>query len=321
MAFKNTYEQRDEIKTLIEESPMDETKYVADKVLPPVMTTQISGDIPLNSASAGAKLLDLSRADRGAFKRTETMKGSDTYITREKGIEIPVFDIEALEYSDIFDAEVDAARESLQLLKLSTEKSVADALYNTTTFASGNDTQAVTTNWLDPAAKMYDDIDAAAKKIKAKRGISKGMLSLTLSEDVFNAVIRSTEVRSDVKYTSDINSESVQAQVKYLSAYLHIKEIILTTAVSDSTPEGYDVPSFSELWNPDFAMLGLLSPQGNSWRGKGLGRQPIWSKFAKDYKVESYDSNELAAKILRARSYRGEKIFKEYGCLLTGVSS
>jgi hypothetical protein len=284
------------------------------------MTTAISGVIPTNSASAGAKLLDLSRSDRGAFKRTETMKGEDDYKTREKGLEIPVFDVEALEYSDIFDAEVDASRESLQLLKLSTEYDVANAILNTTTFASGNDTEAVSVDWLDAAATIFANVDAAAKKIKAKRGISKSKLTLTLDETVFNTVIRSTEVRADVKYTSDINSTPQAGQVQYLTAYLHIKNIVITSAVVDDSPEGHE-GLFTDLWNPDLAMLAYISPASNSWRGKGLGRQPIWSKFSKDYKVESYSSDELAAIVLRARSYRGEKIFSQYGCLLTGITT
>jgi len=321
MPFKNIYAQRDEVKTLVDESPMDENRYSADLVLPPVLVSQQAGDIPTKKASSGTKLLDLSRAERGSFKRTDLTFGSETFITREKGIEIPVFDTEVMENSEVFNLEVEAARDALQLHKLSIEKSVADAVLNTSTFTGTANQQAATAVWTGATAKIFTDVDNAAKKIKAKAGISKGLLTLTMDETVFNAVIRSTEVREDVKYTSDINSEGMKAQVSYLASYLHIKNIIITSAVADSTPEGNETASFSELWNPALSMLSYITPASNSWRGKGLGRQPIWSKFSKDYKVESYLDPAVASTIMRVRSYRGEKIFTNYGVIITGVTS
>jgi len=314
----NMFDIREEIKTVIDETPNDINVYVADRVLPLISVNNEAGKIPITSTNS--KKLNLDRAERSAFKRTELSYGSDTFVTSEMGIEIPVYDIEDLRFADFFDLEVDAGRDARQMLKTAIEKKVADAVLNSTTFASGNDAQAVTTDWLDEDCDIYTDVDSAAKKIKTKAGISKGLLSLTMDETVFNTVIRSKAVREDVKYTSDINSESIQAQAKYLASYLHIKEIILTKVVSDTTLEGVKTPSYSALWDDDKSMLGLFST-GSSWRGLGLGRQPVWSKFSNDYRIESYADRPVAANIIRARSYRGQKIFKKFGCLLTGVSS
>ena len=67
--------------------------------------------------------------------------------------------------------------------------------------------------------------------------------------------------------------------------------------------------------------ISLSASASNSWNTKGVARQPIWAKFSTDYRMESYDEEASDSRIIRAREYRGEKIFTKYGVLITGVES
>lgn len=313
---------REDVKEVVDETAIDTNRYSADILAPGIAVKNTSGDIKTKSSGNGLKNLDLKKAPRGTFKRTEFHNGEDSYQTYHYGLEVPIDMTEALENSDFFDEEVDAGVGAKSLLLVGREKRVADALFNSTTFAGVTNQVAVSNGvWTAAAAALWTDVNAAYLILKKKFPIRKMMLTLSLTEDVFSLVMRSTEVRADVKYTNDISSADESAQMRYLAAYLGIKNIVLTSSQLDSTAEGTKEASFADIWNPAFAMLMLVAPASNSWNTKGVARQPIWTKFATDYRMESYDEEASDSRIVRAREYRGEKINTKYGVLITGVSA
>ena len=312
---------REDVKEVVDESAMDTNRYSADLLAPGINVKNTAGDIKTRVSGTGLKDFDLKKAPRGSFQRTEFSSGTDSYTTNQYGLEVPIDLTEALENEEFFDEEVDAGIGARSLLLVGREKRVASAILNTTTFTAAGDKEAVDTVWTSASAVIWKDVNDAFTKLKAKFPIRKSMLTLSLDEDVFSQVMRSTEVRADVKYTKDINSAAEAAQLGYLAAYLGIKNIILTSAQYDTSLEGVDTAAFSDIWNPALAMLCLVSAPSNSWNTKGVARQPIWTKFATDYRMESYDEEATDSRVIRAREYRGEKINTTFGVLLTGVTS
>ena len=313
---------RNDVKDIIEESPMDLVEYQASMVLPELPVKEKSGLIPVLSTSAGMKQLDLKRAPRSTFKRAEWVWGNKTYASFEYGYEEPIDNVEALENEDIFDEEVVAGNIARSQLFLAREKRVADAVFNTTTFTGASNFFNVTNEWDDAtSATPYADITTAHDKLFAKSGIPRAQCHLLINEVIFRNIMRSDKVRADVKYTKDIGSAPLVEKAAYLAAFFGIKAVHVTTSFVDSTALGVENATFSRLWDNEYAMFYFPCPNVNSWRVKGLGRQPVYAKFADDYKLEDYPEPQTDSLIIRAREFRGEFVNPQFGVLIGNMTS
>jgi len=312
---------RNDVKEIIEETPMDLVEYAAGMVLPEITVTEKSGEIPVLSTSAGMKQLDLKRAPRSTFQRAQWVWGSKNYACYEYGYEEPIDNTEALENSDIFDEEVVVANIARSQLFLAREKRVADAVFNTTTFTGAANFFNITTEWSNVACTPYADTTTAHDKLFAKTGIPRAQCHYIMNEVVFRNVMRSTEVRADVKYTRDIGSAPMAEKAAYLAAYLGVKKIHIVASFADSTALGVEDASFSRLWSNEYAMFFFPCPAVNSWRVKGLGRQPVYAKFSSDYILEDYPEPQSDSLIVRAREYRGEFINPTFGVLMGNMTA
>jgi hypothetical protein len=268
------------------------------------------------------KNLDLKKAPRGSFKRSEWVHDTESYTTAHYGYEETIDEIEALENDDIFDEEMISARVASSQLRLAREKRVADAVFNTTTFASGNDTQAAAAVWSNAStANIFLDFDNAFVKIHAKTGIPKAALTGIVTETALRSVIRSEKVLANIKYTMAPELMTAEQQAQMIASFLGIKGLIVADSVIDTTLTGIAKGVFTGIWNPQLAMLAYISQAAPSWKSKGLGRQPRWSKFSNDFRVESYDEESTASRVVRVREQSGEKVFKTFGTIITGVMS
>jgi len=313
---------RNDLKELMKETPMGNVDFMADKILTPISVKEQTGYIPRLSTSAGMKLLDLKRAPRGSFQRGVWTWNSSLYATYEYGYEEPVDNVEKLKNSDIFNEEVVAGQIAAHQLKLAREKRVVDAVHNTTSFTGANNTLAITHEWDDATnADPFADVNTGAAKIKIKAGIPKSKLHLQLNENILRNVMRCDRVRNDIKYTKSIDELNEPQQAKLLATFLGIAEVHVATAFYDTTALGVDDAVFGDFWSDEYMMLYLPAPAVNSWKVPGLGRQPVWSKYANDYRVESYDEEQSDSRIIRVREYRSEFINTKFGFLFSNATT
>lgn len=320
MAIYKGIALRNDLKELILETPMGTVDFMADKILPTVPVKEKSGRVPVLASSAGMKQLELKRAPRGTFQRGEWVWGNDNFETFERGYEEIVDNVEALENSEIFNEEVISAQIAVNQLKLAREKRVADAVFNATTFAS--DLVTPTNEWDDATnATPFANITTAYDAFFAKSGRARTELHFLMNDIVFRNVIRSDEVRNSVIYTSAIENMSPEKKAQFLADFFVIKKIDIATSFSDSTDLGIEEATFARLWSNEYGMLYLPSPSIPSWKVPGLGRQPAYSKFTKDYKLESYAEEQTDSVIIRARDYRGEYINTKFGVLLDNLTT
>jgi len=313
---------RYDLKELAIESPMDSVPFVADQILPPIQVRETAGTIPVLSTSAGMKQLNIKRQKRGSFERGSWVWGSDSYTTSEYGYEEPIDNVEALENSDIFDEEVISTKIAINQIKLAREKRVADAVMNTTTFTAAADKVDITHEWDDATnCTPWANIEAAYQKLFAKIGFAKTQCDLILPDYAVKYVMRSDEINDNSKYTINLERMGQDAMVEYLVAYFGINSIKVVSSFDDSNGLGVEDASFAKLWNEDTGMLCKISDGSNSWKMPGLGRQPVYSKFATDFRVESYDEEQTDSRIVRAREYRGEYINSTFGVMLNNLKS
>ena len=323
MAFYKGTALANDLKELIVKTPMLEVNYVADIILPEISVKETAGKIPVLSTSAGMKTLDLKRGKRGTFKRGEWTWGNDSYTTFEYGYEEPIDNVEALDNADIFNEEIIAGNIAKSQLFLAREKRVADAVYNTTTFAAVSDSLTITNEWDDATnADAFGDITDAQAKSFAKCGKPRISMHLLCNEAIFRNIMRSTKVRADVKYTRDIISQPLQAQQQYFASFLGIAAVHIATSFVDTSSLGVEAATFETLWSDEYAMYFYPAQANlNSWKVPGLGRQPVWGKFSKDYRLERYGEDQSDSLIIRAREYRGEHIDVTYGVLMDNMTT
>lgn len=312
---------RNDVKELMEETPMDLVQYQASDILPEKTVNEKSGKIPVLSTSAGMKQLDLKRAPRSTFQRAKWVWGNNDYSTYEYGYEEPIDNVEAMENADIFDEEVVTGNIARSQLFLAREKRVADAVYNTVTFTGAANTHAVTTEWSNVACTPYADTTSVHDKMFAKNGLPRSMCHLLINEVIFRNVMRATEVRADVKYTVAVDKLSAEAKASYLAEYLGIAKVHIATSFADTTGLGVEDAVFARLWDSEYGMFYYPCSNVDSWRVKGLGRQPVYKKFSNDYRVEDYAEEQTDSLIVRVREYRGEWVNNKFGVLLSNMTA
>lgn len=313
---------RNDLKELIQESPMGTVEFAGSKVLPEIVVNEKSGNIPVLSTSAGMKQLDLKRAPRSSFQRAAWVWSDDSFNSFEYGYEEPIDNVEALENADIFNEEVVSADIARNQLFLAREKRIADAVYNSTTFAAAADKYTLTNEWDDATnAAPFADISAAFDKLFAKIGRPRSACHLLINDIIFRNVIRSDEVRADVKYTTAIDKLSAEQKAQFLAEFLAIAKVDIVTSFADTTKLGVEDAVFGRLWSNEYSMLYIPAPAVNSWKVPGLGRQPVYSKFSSDYIIESYDEKQTDSRIIRAREYRGEYVNKTFGVLMDNMTT
>jgi len=311
-----------DVKELIEESPLDLVEYQANTVLPEKTVTEKSGEIPVMKTSVGMKQLDLKRAPRSTFKRAEWVWGSANFVTYEYGYEEPIDNVEKLENADIFNEEVVVANIARSQLMLAREKRVADAVFSATTFVGAKNTTVITNEWSDATnADPYADITNVHDIMFAKNGIPRARCELLINEKVFRNVMGSDKIQSNLKYTIPIDKMSEQEKKNLLAQFLGIKQVNIATSFADSTAIGVENAEFSRLWSDEYAMFYFPCPNVDSWRVKGLGRQPVYAKFSPTYIIEDYPEPQSDSLVVRAREYRGEFINTMYGVLMSNMTS
>jgi hypothetical protein len=313
---------RQDLRELMQESPMGSVNFMADEILPPIPVKETSSIIPVLSTSAGMKMIDVKRAPKGTFKRGEWVYGTDAYYTYEYGYEEPVDNVEALKNEEIFNEEVVSAQIAFNQVKLAREKRVADAVFNATTFAAAADLYTTPQEWDDATnANPFLDITAAHDDLFAKTGVPRSACHLLINDVVFRNILRADRVRNDVKYTMTIDTMSDQVKSQFLADFLGIKKVHVATSFYDSTALGIEDATFSKMWSNEYGMLYLPCPPSPSWKIAGLGRQPVWKKFSPDYKIESYLEEQSDSIVIRVREYKGEYVNKVFGVLMDNMTT
>ena len=318
---------RNDLLEVILEDSILEFNPMAEKILTPVKVRKRDGHIPVKfSGNSGVRIFedDLLRGEKGAYKRIFTTLGDDTFITKVRGIEMGIDQMEDEDYDDYIDNEIEAATDTRKELLIHREKRGADLLFSTTTFSGADDTQAVAALWTDPASKLRQDVNAAEKKIKKKCGLKKRKLSLVITDYIVDFILLNTEFIEAVKYVDPVEKLSDDQKHGYMRQYFNVKEVLIVDAIYNGSPlgkDGKDDAEFKDIWDRQYALLCYINVSGK-W-GPGVGASPVYTKNTngKDVQVEDYDMKENDYHWIRSKECRGEKVFKKYGCLLTGVAT
>jgi len=314
---------RQDLMSLVEEIQFEDLNLTADTIAVPAPVAEVTGYWPVLPREVRMKVPDTRRQADGSFNRDQWDWNSDSYLTYEYGFEEPV-DMTSQEVNERFiNQEAIAASLAWQKLLLGRESRVATALMNTTTFTGATNTVAVAEEWDDAAnAVAWANIDAAAIILRGKTGYAKRSMSLIITDDNLDYVMRSTNVIANIKYTRDIETMPREGKRRWFAEYLGIKEVLETSAIYDTSKLGgtFSATTAGKFWSNEYGMLCILD-RSPSMMQTGVIKQPVFSQYAQDYVMESYEEPAQRKLIIRAREYRGIKVNADYGVLLTNMKT
>jgi hypothetical protein len=314
---------RNDLKEIIIESAMDSVEFSADKIMPTKKVSEKSGNVPVLPTGTGLKNLDVSRNNNGTFKRGIWVYDTDSYSTRQLGYEEPIDNTEAEEL-DFLDDEIVSAKICYSQMRVAREKRTADAILNTSVFTGTANTLVLSNEWDDASnCTPYADVTSMHSKLKAKCGVPRNQMTLIMNENVFRNVIRSDEVRSDLKYTTPIDRMGEGEKKSVLTQFLGIKDVIVVTSFYDSSKLGIKNATFTDMFSDEYMQACYLAPSIESWKVPGLARRPIYTKVrgGGDFWVETYFEKNKDATIVRVREYSGEYVNLRYGVLVSNVTT
>lgn len=313
---------RQDLRDMMDELKFEELNLQAETIAPSIQVKQKTSDYPVMPREVRAKIPDTRRAKGGGYARGQWEWDQDTYTTREYGYEEVVDNVSALENEDYVDEEKIASELAYEKLILAREGRVAESILDESFWAGASNLEELGSDdswWKPNTAKIYDPIEDAAQKIRAKSFLGKKMCTLIITDDALERVFRTKELMDDSKYTIFLQTMPNEAKRTWLREYLGVKDVIVVSGLYDSA--GLDKSAVaSRFWSNGFAFLGILSNGGNSLKNRNAIRQLVWTRYAQDYVMETYPQPEINGMVVRAREYRGIKRNKDYGVLIKGIN-
>lgn len=309
---------RHDVMEVLDKRP--DLEFQADKILPPLYERRTGGQIFVMGAGEGKKNFDTKRAKNGSYASGDWRLQKDSFESEVHGFEMRVDLIEAMVMGEILDERLAASQMARDTLFIDREFRVSQAVFNTTTFATAKYTLAVANKYDTDLATIKADIKVGADAIKKRMGIGKKMLSYICNDELIDEMVTNISKITSISNNVALELEDEKLRTAALVRYLGIKEIVSVSSLYDTTGLNTDSDAeFDDMWRKDYAMLAALSPTTNSWKAGGLGRQPTYAKLTKDWVAESYFNPVVDGEVMRVKDYRGEKVFKDFGFLFTGL--
>ena len=311
---------RRDLVEMAEEIDHSELNLVADKIAPGTSVARVAGQYPVLPRETRMKVPETRRHEDGSYSRGSWDWNQDTYFCLEYGFEEPVGKVSQMEHEEFVNQEEVATELSHESLLLGRESRVASAIMNTTTFTGATNVVTITEEWDDATnAVPWSDVNSAFLILRAKCGLGKKMMSLIITDDNLDLVMRSDDVTANSKYTTDVLTLNTDRKAQWLADYLGIKEVITTSAIYDTTKLA-SAATIGKFWSNEYGML-CIRDTGGSLRTRGVAKQVVWTQYSNDYLMETYEEPAQNRWIVRAREHRGIKINTDYGVLLANMKT
>lgn len=262
----------------------------------------------------------VERGANGGYTQVELGDETFTYITKERGLELPIDENAKQQTSLYYDAEKAATRILLDKVHRMHEKEVAGAVFNTTTFTGSSLTTTVGTPWTT-AASAVPITDIKDAKLQVRKNCGRLANALILPFTAWNALTECTQILNRINggATSDMPAK---VMMQLLASLLELDRIIVCGGLKDTGKQGQAYAG-ADIWTATQAMVAYINPAANlfdlnlcnayNWEGDG-------GSF--DWTVETYWNEEKRRNCVRVRRQVGVKVeYSECGHLLTAVTA
>lgn len=257
---------------------------------------------------------DPVRAPASPYPRRGYKTVEDTFVTYDRGFEVPLDDSVAAWYSMYYNkATADAQNAVVDFLK-SRERRIATQVFNDANYPASNK-GTVATAWTDPVnATPFDDIkDAISAMVTAIGGIyGRAQIKLALGQKAFDNLIKTDDIAQRVRGGAGSTVNKPNIMPDELASILGINQVLvgkLTDGVND-------------VWDTSKALVFIDSPGADPASGPSFGRVMFWrQRTNSEFVVERYREESITSTVLRVRNFHGEKILSyKLGYLLLGLA-
>jgi hypothetical protein len=314
-------------------------KFVGHRVLRPAfMALQAASYLRVKIASLLAPIQDTLRAPKTGYKRSSFEFDQASYATQDHGLEEVVDDRQIEIYSQVIKQEMYALKRAVNGVLQKYEDDVAQAVFNTGTFANAAAGAVEGGNacpWNGSAANVanatpLDTFDAACEIVARKCGSQPN--SLIITDWGLKKLIRTAQITNLLKFSGFDDPKAFYRALPALAELLQIEEIIVAKGwknTSDETAAGPAAPTLTRLWDPTMCMVCHISQEEDAEAAEPtIGRTFMWSAENGELPgaegdsigciVEEYREEQRRGGTIRARNDRQIQVFHpEAGYLIT----
>ncbi len=268
--------------------------FIAPVVSPFRFVPNQSGRYNVLPAKAMFNLAETRRASGSGYSRSVNEFEAGLYATQEFGHEVPLDDRFVAMYRDQIEAEAVATDLCINVVLRSHEARVANLVGKASNFYSA----ACGATWADHAnADPKTDVDAGVDAMRL-RGIVPNALIITWTE--YRNLCSCAKVQAAVYQLFSDAAKTGTIKLPHLEAYLDIP-IILSGAMANNAKQPKN-PDLVDIWTSGQAILARIAKQDDPDLEPCISRTFAWNEGATDdLIVEEYYSEELRAKVIRAR--------------------
>lgn len=281
---------------------LTESDLVGTKILPIQGVELQSGQYPkIDIDSLGSAVADASRVPGSAYKRVDYKITTDTYTTKDAGLEVTVDDSQKKFWSSFGDL----AKSKTELLVdevLRLQESEAIPLVTTASYFPSTNKDTVSVSWADTSAKIVNDMVKAKKSLIDVLGgyIGSAKIYAAMSADVWYYVSINQQVQGML--SGGTGSENLKSLVT--------KEQFAQICGLDGVFVSGLLVSGSRLFPADKVLLFVDSPDFTN--GLCFGRTFVWTAENPEgqlFVTETYREEQKRSDIIRVRYFRGLEVF------------
>jgi len=314
---------RPELASMLEfDLAADRQGFIAQRVLPVLEVAKPSGTFGLISLEESLQDRETKRAPGSGYSRGKFTFTTKTYACEENGAEEPVDDKEAQLYKEYFDAETIVTQRTLDVVLRKFERTVADLIFNATTWTGASLTTAVTNEW-DDSLNATPITDVAAAVIKIYDGTGLWPNALIINKKVFLNLRASSQIQDRIASEGAGNAtKAADITTQMLAQVFDLDYVIFAGSSKNSAHEG-QTASISQIWSDEYAMVAKIATD-NDIQTPCLGRTFHWGEDGSQIggMVESYRDEPVRSNIIRVRNDTDVQVFyKECGHLLSNITT
>lgn len=310
---------RQDLTGYVHEAVIRPGHFKADLILPPFRVEEQAGIFGRVPAEAEFGMPEVNKTRKGGYNRDDFELETDTYNCKVYGFEGSITEEDRAKYGRVMNLDEIKARRATNIVLRRREKRVADAIFNTTTWPlSGTTGKNVNVEWDNhSSATPRADLINPKEWIRQKTGAMSKDLTLILTENAAKNIALTADYLQAMSRA--FRESAAEATESELAFYFGIGRVILVGAVYNSADDGL-AESLADIWNDEYAWLGLISGGGNDLGEQCVGRTMAWSRYADLLTIEQYVEEQTEADVIRAKQAVDEKIFgNRFGVLLGNI--
>lgn len=292
---------------------MEVENYIGMKALASFKSPRKAATFSKRRRRSMLKRVDVKRAPRADYNRSNLEATDDSYECFERGQEALLDDGERNLYKHDFDAELGSSEEAWMTVMDAIEQACADVVFNTTTFTTGNGHRTdVAAAWGTASTDIKGDIQDAKEAVRQRTGMEAN--ALIIGAGVLPFFLKNDDLINALQYT---RIPGVKEQLSRLSEYFGLEKILVGKAVYNSADEGQN-ESISDVWSNTFASVARVAEPDSPLSTPAVGRVVIWEEDTPDaVMMEEYREEARRSTVFRARAFTDEKLIdKSFAQLL-----